>query len=155
MDKIIKVLKKNNLDETNLPKSINVKIDALETLIKKHNDEVDVLDESENVTEEQEQHIQTQSELIDENEEVIVNEILSFIEFKNKEQNEKAKVEEANAKAKADAEAKAKADAEELAKKNENINPKKEEKKSGLGWFIFGAVVLVATAGVVNVMRNK
>ena len=154
MDKIIKVLKRNNLDETNLPKSINVKIDALETLIKKHNDEVDVLDESENVTEEQEQHIQTQSELIDENEEVIVNEILSFVEFKNKEKSEKAKVEEANAKAKSDAEGKTKADAEELAKKNESVNPK-EEKKSGLGWFIFGAVVLVATAGVVNVMKNK
>lgn len=143
MDKIIKVLKKNNLDETNLPKSINVKIDALETLIKKHNDEVDVLDESENVTEEQEAQIESQSRLIDSNEEMIVDEILSFIEFKNKEKSEKAKVEEANAKAKTDA--------EELANKNET--PK--EKKSGLGWFIFGAVVLVATAGVVNVMKNK
>ena len=143
MDKIIKVLKKNNLDETNLPKSINVKIDALETLIKKHNDEVDVLDESENVTEEQEAQIESQSRLIDSNEEMIVDEILSFIEFKNKEQNEKAKVEEANAKVKAEA--------ENLANKNET--PK--EKKGGLGWFIFGAVVLVATAGVVNVMKNK
>jgi len=143
MDKIIKVLKKNNLDETNLPKSINVKIDALETLIKKHNDEVDVLDESENVTEEQEAQIESQSRMIDYNEDVIVDEILSFIEFKNKEKSEKAKVEEANVKAKTDA--------EELAKKNET--PK--EKKGGLGWFIFGAVVLVATAGVVNVMKNK
>jgi hypothetical protein len=143
MDKIIKVLKKNNLDETNLPKSINVKIDALETLIKKHNDEVDVLDETENVTEEQEAQIESQSRMIDSNEDVIVDEILSFIEFKNKEKSEKAKVEEANAKAKTDA--------EELVKKNET--PK--EKKSGLGWFIFGAVVLVATAGVVNVMKNK
>jgi len=143
MDKIIKVLKKNNLDETNLPKSINVKIDALETLIKKHNDEVDVLDESENVSEEQEAQIESQSRMIDYNEDVIVDEILSFIEFKNKEKSEKAKVEEANVKAKTDA--------EELLKKNET--PK--EKKGGLGWFIFGAVVLVATAGVVNVMKNK
>jgi hypothetical protein len=141
MDKIIKVLKRNNLDETNLPKSINVKIDALETLIKKHNDEVDVLDESENVTEEQEAQIESQSRLIDSNEEMIVDEILSFIEFKNKEQNEKAKVEQANVQAKTDA--------ENLA----NQTPK--EKKGGLGWFIFGAVVLVATAGVVNVMKNK
>jgi len=143
MDKIIKVLKKNNLDETNLPKSINLKIDALETLIKKHNDEVDVLDESENVSEEQEAQIESQSRMIDYNEDVIVDEILSFIEFKNKEKSEKAKVEEANVKAKTDA--------EELLKKNET--PK--EKKGGLGWFIFGAVVLVATAGVVNVMKNK
>jgi len=143
MDKIIKVLKRNNLDETNLPKSINVKIDALETLIKKHNDEVDVLDESENVSEEQEAQIESQSRMIDYNEDVIVDEILSFIEFKNKEKSEKAKVEEANVKAKTDA--------EELLKKNET--PK--EKKGGLGWFIFGAVVLVATAGVVNVMKNK
>jgi hypothetical protein len=143
MDKIIKVLKKNNLDETNLPKSINVKIDALETLIKKHNDEVDVLDESENVTEEQEAQIESQSRMIDTNEDVIVDEILSFIEYLNKQNAEKTKLEEANVKAKTDA--------EELAKKNEA--PK--EKKSGLGWFIFGAVVLVATAGVVNVMKNK
>jgi hypothetical protein len=141
MDKIIKVLKRNNLDETNLPKSINVKIDALETLIKKHNDEVDVLDESENVTEEQEAQIESQSRLIDSNEEMIVDEILSFLEFKNKEKSEKAKVEQANAKVKTDA--------ENLA----NETPK--EKKGGLGWFILGAVVLVATAGVVNVMKNK
>jgi len=144
MDKIIKVLKRNNLDETNLPKSINVKIDALETLIKKHNDEVDVLDESENVTEEQEAQIESQSRMIDTNEDVIVDEILSFIEYTNKQNAEKTKLEEANAKAKTDA--------EELANKNE---APKEEKKSGLGWFIFGAVVLVATAGVVNVMKNK
>tara|TARA_R110000868_G_scaffold4085_7_gene24907 strand:- start:709 stop:1143 length:435 start_codon:yes stop_codon:yes gene_type:complete len=144
MDKIIKVLKKNNLDETNLPKSINVKIDALETLIKKHNDEVDVLDESENVTEEQEAQIESQSRMIDTNEDVIVDEILSFIEYTNKQNAEKTKLEEANAKAKTDA--------EELANKNETP---KEEKKSGLGWFILGAVVLVATAGVVNVMKNK
>ena len=142
MDKIIKVLKRNNLDETNLPKSINVKIDALETLIKKHNDEVDVLDESENVTEEQEAQIESQSRMIDSNEEMIVDEILSFVEFKNKEKSEKAKVEQANVKAKTDA--------ENLA----NQTPK-ETKKGGLGWFIFGAVVLVATAGVVNVMKNK
>jgi hypothetical protein len=142
MDKIIKVLKKNNLDETNLPKSINVKIDALETLIKKHNDEVDVLDESENVTEEQEAQIESQSRMIDTNEDVIVDEILSFIEYTNKQNAEKTKLEEANAKAKADAQA------------NANLTPK-EEKKGGLGWFIFGAVVLVATAGVVNVMKNK
>ena len=144
MDKIIKVLKKNNLDETNLPKSINVKIDALETLIKKHNDEVDVLDESENVTEEQEAQIESQSRMIDTNEDVIVDEILSFIEYTNKQNAEKTKLEEANAKAKTDA--------EKLAKENEIP---KEEKKGGLGWFIFGAVVLVATAGVVNVMKNK
>jgi len=144
MDKIIKVLKRNNLDETNLPKSINVKIDALETLIKKHNDEVDVLDETENVTEEQEAQIESQSRMIDYNEDVIVDEILSFIEYTNKQNAEKTKLEEANVKAKTDA--------EELAKKNETP---KEEKKGGLGWFIFGAVVLVATAGVVNVMRNK
>lgn len=144
MDKIIKVLKKNNLDETNLPKSINVKIDALETLIKKHNDEVDVLDESENVTEEQEAQIESQSRMIDTNEDVIVDEILSFIEYTNKQNAEKTKLEEANAKAKTDA--------EKLAKENETP---KEEKKGGLGWFIFGAVVLVATAGVVNVMKNK
>lgn len=82
--------------------------------------------------------------MIDTNEDVIVDEILSFIEYTNKQNAEKTKLEEANAKAKTDA--------EELAKKNETP---KEEKKGGLGWFIFGAVVLVATAGVVNVMKNK
>jgi FKBP-type peptidyl-prolyl cis-trans isomerase len=81
-------------------------------------------------------------------------ELKAIAEKKQNAEKEKAKVEQANAKAKTDAEAKTKADAEELAKKNESVNPK-EEKKGGLGWFIFGAVVLVATAGVVNVMRNK
>ncbi len=80
---------------------------------------------------------------------------------KAKEEEEKSKA-DADAKAKAEADEKAKKEADEKAKKeadekarNQTPAPKEEKKKSGFGMFIIGAVVLIATAGVVNVMNKK
>jgi membrane protein involved in colicin uptake len=158
MDKIIKVLKQNKLKESMLSQEIQTSIENLENLIVKHNAEVDELDNSEEVTEEQENHIEQQSQLIDSTEASIVYAIETFLEEKADAES-KAK-DEADKKAKADADLKAKADAEakeEADKKaKEELNkPKPKEKKSGLGMFLLGAVVLIATAGVVNVMNKK
>ena len=152
MDKIIKVLKQNKLKESMLSQEIQTSIENLENLIVKHNAEVDELDNSDNVTEEQEQQIERQSQLIDSTEESIVSAIKTFLEKKS-EADENAK-KEADEKAQKDAEIKAKDEADKKAKELEN-QPKPQEKKSGLGMFLLGAVVLIATAGVVNVMKNK
>lgn len=152
MDKIIKVLKQNKLKESMLSQEIQTSIENLENLIVKHNAEVDELDNSEEVTEEQENYIETQSQLIDSTEASIVSAIETFLEEKADAES-KAK-EEANKTAKSDAEAKAKEEADKKAKEEINL-PKPKEKKSGLGMFLLGAVVLIATAGVVNVMNKK
>ena len=149
MDKIIKVLKKNKLNESMLPTSIQQKIDEIEKLILKHNGEVDELDGLESVTEEQEQHIERQSALIDSREDEICNEIEDFIETREKA------VEEADKKAKSDAQKLAQEEADKKAKEEAENKKPEPKKKSGLGMFILGAVVLVATAGVVNVMSKK
>jgi colicin import membrane protein len=149
MDKIIKVLKKNKLNESMLPTSIQQKIDEIEKLILKHNGEVDELDGLENVTEEQEQNIEKQSAMIDSQEDEICNEIEDFIETREKA------VEEADKKAKSDAQKLAEEEADKKAKEEAENKKPEPKKKSGLGMFILGAVVLVATAGVVNVMSKK
>jgi TolA-binding protein len=149
MDKIIKVLKKNKLNESMLPTSIQQKINEIEKLILKHNGEVDELDGLENVTEEQEQNIEKQSAMIDSQEDEICNEIEDFIETREKA------VEEADKKAKSDAQKLAEEEAAKKAKEEAENKKPEPKKKSGLGMFILGAVVLVATAGVVNVMSKK
>jgi TolA-binding protein len=149
MDKIIKVLKKNKLNESMLPTSIQQKIDEIEKLILKHNGEVDELDGLENVTEEQEQNIEKQSAMIDSQEDEICNEIEDFIETREKA------VEEADKKAKSDAQKLTEEEADKKAKEETENKKPEPKKKSGLGMFILGAVVLVATAGVVNVMSKK
>jgi membrane protein involved in colicin uptake len=166
MDKIIKVLKQNKLKESMLSQEIQTSIENLENLIVKHNAEVDELDNSEEVTEEQENHIEQQSQLIDSTEASIVSAIETFLEAKAdaeakaKEEAEQKAKDEADKKAKEDADSKAKADSEAKEeadrKAKEELNkPKPKEKKSGLGMFLLGAVVLIATAGVVNVMNKK
>lgn len=155
MDKIIKVLKKNKLNESMLPTSIQQKIDELEKLILKHNAEVDELDSLESVTEEQEQHIEQQSSLIDTQEEGIYNEILEFLEEKAKKEEEEKEKKDSEEKAKLEAQKLAQEEADKKAKEEAEKNKPEPKKKSGLGMFILGAVVLVATAGVVNVMSKK
>jgi TolA-binding protein len=132
-----------------LPTSIQQKINEIEKLILKHNGEVDELDGLENVTEEQEQNIEKQSAMIDSQEDEICNEIEDFIETREKA------VEEADKKAKSDAQKLAEEEADKKAKEEAENKKPEPKKKSGLGMFILGAVVLVATAGVVNVMSKK
>lgn len=74
-------------------------------------------------------------------------EIKIIAEAKSKNEESKKVVEEADKKAKADA--------QKLAQEEAEKNKPEPKKKSGLGMFILGAVVLVATAGVVNVMSKK
>jgi len=65
-------------------------------------------------------------------------------------------------KAKTDADAQAQADSDAKAKKDadaqkliDEAKPTEEKKSSGLGALLIGGVLLVATLGVVNIMKNK
>jgi membrane protein involved in colicin uptake len=87
--------------------------------------------------------------MIDSQEDEICNEIEDFIETREKA------VEEADKKAKSDAQKLAEEEADKKAKEEAENKKPEPKKKSGLGMFILGAVVLVATAGVVNVMSKK
>ena len=64
-------------------------------------------------------------------------------------------------KAKTDADAQAQADSDAKAKKDADAQKlideakPKEEKSSGVGALLIGGVLLVATLGVVNIMKNK
>ena len=82
-------------------------------------------------------------------------EIKIISEAKSKKEESKKAVEEADKKAKSDAQKLAQEEADKKAKKEAENKKPEPKKKSGLGMFILGAVVLVATAGVVNVMSKK
>jgi membrane protein involved in colicin uptake len=148
MENVIRTLKSLNLKEENLPEELQDKVSYLEGLVETHNKLVDELDEKDEVTEEEETLVENQSNKIDALDVKISQEIQKFAEF---EKEKKAK-EESDAKAKEEADAKAKAKAEEEASKN-----KPQEKKGGigLGGFLIGAVVLIATAGAYNAFKNK
>jgi hypothetical protein len=138
MEKVIATLKKNGIKETDLPVNIQEKIDYLEGLIEQHNSFVDELESAEDVTDEQEQQVATQSDNIDSLDEKISNDIQSYVdEAKAKKDVESEK------------EAKAKKDAE-----TEKTPLAPTEKKSSKGWLIFGALALVVTLGAVNVMNK-
>jgi len=73
-----------------------------------------------------------------------------FEDVKEQLTNYKSKI-----KTKADADAQAKKDADAQKLIDDATPPKDEEKSSGLGALLIGGVILVATLGVVNVMKNK
>jgi len=152
MEKVIATLKKNGIKETDLPVNIQEKIDYLEGLIEQHNAFVDELESAEDVSDEQEQQVATQSDNIDSLDEKISNDIQSYVDEAKAKKDAQA---ENEAKAKKDAQAKK--DAEEKAKKDAetpNTPPAPTEKKSSKGWLIFGALALVVTLGAVNVMNK-
>lgn len=90
----------------------------------------------------------------------LINQIESWFAAQE-EKAAKAKEEEAEAAKKAKAEAQAKAEKEPEVEKAEEASPavpivESEPKKGfGIGTFLLGAAVLIATAGAVNLMRNK
>ena len=158
MENVIKTLEVLNLTEQELPEEIQEKISYLENLVQSHNSLVDELDEKDEVTEDEEKLVEQQSNKIDSLDARISQEIQNFSKLENekkakakhKAETEKKEKEEAAKKAEEEAEAKKKAE-------EEAANKKPVEKKSGigLGGFILGAVVLIATAGAVNAFRNK
>ena len=70
-----------------------------------------------------------------------------FNDVKEQLENHKAKIDK-QAKAKGDADAKAKAIAD-------GLEVKDEKKSSGFGTLLIGGILLVASFGVVNTLRNK
>lgn len=142
MEKVITTLKQLGIKETELPEAIQDRIESLESMVKDHNLLVDSLEEKDEVTDEEEQLVESQSDKIDALDAKIADEINAFHDAKEKSKE----------KAKLDAVEKAKKEAEEKSKQE---TPKPvEEKKSSKGWMIFGALALVVTLGAVNVMNK-
>lgn len=152
MSKIDNALANENLVANDLTPKAQRMIEKIESIEQKIQMAKEIDEEEKTVSSRQD--YDDLLDFLQDSEEDFQDELKVISEQKQNAEKEKRKVQEANVKAKTDAEANAKASAEELQKKNANLPPK-EEKKGGLGWFIFGAIVLVATAGVVNVMKNK
>lgn len=158
MENVIKTLKVLNLREEELPEEIQEKISYLEGLVQSHNTLVDELDEKDEVTEDEEKLVEQQSNKIDSLDERISLEIQNFANVENERKAKAKHKAESEQKAKDEASKKAQEEAEAKKKAEEEAtNNKPAEKKSGigLGGFILGAVVLLATAGAVNAFRNK
>ena len=78
-----------------------------------------------------------------------------FNDVKEQLENHKAKIDK-QAKAKGDADAQAKLDADAKAKAiADGLEVKDEKKSSGFGTLLIGGILLVASFGVVNILRNK
>lgn len=138
-DNTLAQLKLGENDLTPKAKRLISKIESIEDKVRMAKE---LLDEEK--TEEAEEDYNSLLEFLQDSEEELNDELQSIVkerEKQSKEAEEKAKKE--------------KSDAEKLAQEEAEKNVPQPKKKSGFGMFILGAVVLIATAGVVNVMNKK
>jgi len=137
--KIKDTIKELGLDENTLPRILQQRVATINGL----QDQL-ILAEAE--------HIQEPTEDSKENLDSVKTYLKEYFEdVKEQLVNHSEKVSK-KAKTDADAQAQADADAQKLI---DEAKPKEEEKSSGIGALLIGGVLLVATLGVVNVMKNK
>jgi hypothetical protein len=150
MNKVIQTLKQFKLSEEELPEKIQDRIEHLEQLVVAHNLFIDKLEAQDEVTEEEEKAVETQSEKIDLLDDKISKEIIAFQKSKTpdpKPTNEPTPdpaptpTPTPTPKLKEDP--------------TPHVAPKDEKKWNGVGWAIFGAIALVVTLGAVNVMNKN
>jgi hypothetical protein len=151
MNKVIQTLKQFKLSEEELPEKIQDRIEHLEQLIVAHNLFIDKLESQEEVTEEEEKAVETQSEKIDLLDDKISKEIIAFQKSKTpdpKPSNEPTPDPAPTPTPTPNPTPKPKEDP------TPHVAPKDEKKGNGVGWAIFGAIALVVTLGAVNVMKK-
>ena len=149
MNKVIQTLKQFKLSEEELPEKIQDRIEHLEQLVVAHNLFIDKLEAQDEVTEEEEKAVETQSEKIDLLDDKISKEIIAFQKSKTpdpKPSNEPTP--DPTPTPTPNPTSKPKEDP------TPNVAPKEEKKGNGVGWAIFGAIALVVTLGAVNVMKK-
>lgn len=123
-------LKKKNLKLNQLPNELQSRIEGVQQMILKFNEAYDAWEESEEKDDEDKLALDEQEHAIAEEETDVANEIKEFDLASYQQQ--------------ISAQAQAQAEGE-----------KKEKEDSGIGWLVFGAVVLVGTLGLVNVLKKK
>ena len=138
MNKVIQTLKQFKLSEEELPEKIQDRIEHLEQLVVAHNLFIDKLEAQDEVTEEEEKAVETQSEKIDLLDDKISKEIIAFQKSKTPAPTPTPTP---TPKPKEDP--------------TPHVAPKDEKKGNGVGWAIFGAIALVVTLGAVNVMNKN
>jgi hypothetical protein len=152
MNKVIQTLKQFKLSEEELPEKIQDRIEHLEQLVVAHNLFIDKLEAQEEVTEEEEKAVETQSEKIDLLDDKISKEIIAFQKSKTpdpKPTNEPTPDPAPTPTPTPNPTPKLKEDP------TPHVAPKDEKKGNGVGWAIFGAIALVVTLGAVNVMNKN
>lgn len=156
MKEIVKKLAQLGYEESDLPSSIATRIESLYSVSGKIKEAK--VDFDANPTEEAAETLQDLEDYFNDYLQQTLEDIDLF-DAKQKEKNAqleaKAKA-DAKAKEEADAKAKEESDAKAKAEKEASKN-KPQEKKGGigLGGFLIGAVVLIATAGAYNAFKNK
>jgi hypothetical protein len=146
MNKVIQTLKQFKLSEEELPEKIQDRIEHLEQLVVAHNLFIDKLEAQDEVTEEEEKAVETQSEKIDLLDDKISKEIIAFQKSKTpdpKPTPDPAPTPTPNPTPKP------------IEDPTPHVAPKDEKKGNGVGWAIFGAIALVVTLGAVNVMNKN
>jgi chromosome segregation ATPase len=150
MERINEILEKVGCGLTDLPKSIQERIESIGKLkvqLKEAQDEYET-----NPTEEVRESLESVTDYYED----YVEETCEIIEAWDEDLKEKA-----NEKAKTDAEKKAQEEAEKEKQNQPPVPPtppateKKEKKGIGLGGIILGVAVLAITMGAVNTMRSK
>jgi hypothetical protein len=127
-------LKKKNLKLNQLPDELQSRIEGVQQMILKFNEAYDAYEDSEEKDDEDKVALDEQEHAIAEEETDVANEIKEFDLASYQQQIS----------AQAQAQSQAQAEGE-----------KKEKEDSGIGWLVFGAVVLVGTLGLVNVLKKK
>jgi glutamyl/glutaminyl-tRNA synthetase len=153
MNKIDNTLAQNGLEVSDLTPKAKRFIEKIKSIEEKV-EMAKELHEDENTDESREDY-ESLVEFMNDSFEDFEDEIKIISEAKSKNEESKKVVEEADKKAKSDAQKLAQEEADKKAKEEAENKKPEPKKKSGLGMFILGAVVLVATAGVVNVMSKK
>jgi hypothetical protein len=150
MNKVIQTLKQFKLSEEELPEKIQDRIEHLEQLVVAHNLFIDKLEAQDEVTEEEEKAVETQSEKIDLLDDKISKEIIAF---------QKSKTPDPKPSKEPTPDPTPTPTPNPIPKPIEDptphVAPKDEKKGNGVGWAIFGAIALVVTLGAVNVMNKN
>jgi hypothetical protein len=146
MNKVIQTLKQFKLSEEELPEKIQDRIEHLEQLVVAHNLFIDKLEAQDEVTEEEEKAVETQSEKIDLLDDKISKEIIAF--QKSKTPDPKPTPDPAPTPTPTPT-------PKPIEDPTPHVAPKDEKKGNGVGWAIFGAIALVVTLGAVNVMNKN
>jgi cobalamin biosynthesis Mg chelatase CobN len=146
------------LQEVELPKILGQRVSAVKDLQNKV--ELATKEVNENGTDENKEKLQEIEEYLEEYYQDAVEQLKSFAKkHKEKQEQETAKVGSENTKkseVKDEVETKTQQKvATEKQPESVEAEPVKEKSNSGLGALLIGGVILVATLGAVNIMRNR
>jgi len=147
MKLVTSALKEKRVKTSDLPEALQERIASLKELTDKYNEAVEEWQEEE-IDEATEVHFEELENFIADNDKSIADAIIAFAED-GEEYEEEEWTPPPTPPAPAPAPAVAPVATEKPVEKPE------KKKDGGLGWLIFGGIVLVATVGAVNILKKK